>query len=32
MEETVVAGGGEIVEFSRNYFVPDHFQFHVIRR
>jgi GntR family transcriptional regulator len=32
MEETVFAGGGEIVEFSRNYFVPDHFQFHVIRR
>ena len=31
MEETVFAGG-EIVEFSRNYFVPDHFQFHVIRR
>jgi GntR family transcriptional regulator len=32
MEETVFAGDGEIVEFSRNYFVPDHFQFHVIRR
>ena len=32
MEETAFAGGGEIVEFSRNYFVPDHFQFHVIRR
>jgi GntR family transcriptional regulator len=32
MEETVFAGGGEIVEFSRNYFVPDHFQFHVVRR
>ena len=32
MEETVFAGGGEIVEFSRNYFIPDHFQFHVIRR
>ena len=32
MEEMAFAGGGEIVEFSRNYFVPDHFQFHVIRR
>ena len=32
MEETVFAGGGEIVEFSHNYFVPDHFQFHVVRR
>jgi DNA-binding GntR family transcriptional regulator len=32
MEETVFTGGGEIVEFSRNYFVPDHFQFHVVRR
>jgi GntR family transcriptional regulator len=32
LEETVFNGGGEIVEFSRNYFVPDHFQFHVVRR
>jgi GntR family transcriptional regulator len=32
MEETVFADGGEIVGFSHNYFVPDHFQFHVIRR
>jgi len=32
VEETVFASGGDIVEFSRNYFVPDHFQFHVIRR
>jgi GntR family transcriptional regulator len=32
LEETVFTGGGEIVECSRNYFVPDHFQFHVVRR
>jgi GntR family transcriptional regulator len=32
LEETVFTDGGEIVEFSRNYFVPDHFQFHVVRR
>jgi GntR family transcriptional regulator len=32
LEETVFTGGGEIVEFSRNYFVPDYFQFRVMRR
>jgi GntR family transcriptional regulator len=32
LEETVFTGAGEVVECSRNYFVPDHFQFHVVRR
>ena len=32
MEETVFTDAGEVVECSRNYFVPDHFQFHVVRR
>lgn len=32
LEETVFNGGGQIVECSRNYFVPDHIQFHVVRR
>jgi GntR family transcriptional regulator len=32
MEETVFTGAGEVVECSRNYFVPDYFQFHVVRR
>lgn len=32
LEETVFTGAGEVLECSRNYFVPDHFQFHVVRR
>ena len=32
LEETVFTDAGEVVECSRNYFVPDHFQFHVVRR
>ncbi len=32
LEETVFTSAGEVVECSRNYFVPDHFQFHVVRR
>jgi GntR family transcriptional regulator len=32
LEETVFTSAGEAVECSRNYFVPDHFQFHVVRR
>jgi GntR family transcriptional regulator len=32
LEETVFDDEGIAVEFSRNYFVPDYFQFHVVRR
>ena len=32
LEETLFDEDGAIVEFSRNYFVPDFFQFHVVRR
>ena len=32
LEETVFTSAGEAVECSRNYFVPDYFQFHVVRR
>lgn len=32
LEETVFDDEGVAVEFSRNYFVPDYFQFHVVRR
>lgn len=32
LEETLFDLQGTAVEFSRNYFVPDYFQFHVVRR
>ena len=32
MEETLFDLEGQVVEFSRNYFVPEFFRFHVIRR
>jgi GntR family transcriptional regulator len=32
LEETLYTEEGTPVEFSRNYFVPDFFQFHVVRR
>jgi GntR family transcriptional regulator len=32
LEETLYSEQGAPVEFSRNYFVPDFFQFHVVRR
>jgi GntR family transcriptional regulator len=32
LEEIVFDGEGVAVEFSRNYFIPDYFQFHVVRR
>jgi GntR family transcriptional regulator len=32
LEETVFDDEGVAVEFSRNYFIPDCFQFHVVRR
>jgi GntR family transcriptional regulator len=32
LEETLYTEQGTPVEFSRNYFVPDFFQFHVVRR
>ena len=32
MEETLFDMEGQVVEFSRNYFVPDLVQFHVVRR
>jgi|GEM_PF-52848 len=32
MEETVYSTENVIVEYSRNYFVPEHFNFHIIRR
>lgn len=32
LEETLYTEEGAPVEFSRNYFVPDFFQFHVVRR
>ncbi|MBN1136855.1 MAG: GntR family transcriptional regulator [Anaerolineae bacterium] len=32
LEETLYDGNGTPVEFSRNYFVPDFFQFRVVRR
>ena len=32
LEETLFNQVGEVVEFSRNYFVPDFFRFHVVRR
>jgi GntR family transcriptional regulator len=32
LEEVVFDDEGVVAEFSRNYFVPDYFQFHVVRR
>ncbi len=32
MEEQLFDDTGRVVEFSRNYFVPDFFQFHLVRR
>ena len=32
LEETLFDEDGAVLEFSRNYFVPDFFQFHVVRR
>jgi DNA-binding GntR family transcriptional regulator len=32
LEETLYTVGGEIIGFSRNYFVPEFFKFHVVRR
>jgi GntR family transcriptional regulator len=32
LEETLFDEEGLVVEFSRNYFIPDYFQFHVVRR
>jgi GntR family transcriptional regulator len=32
LEEIVFDDEGVAVEFSRNYFIPDYFQFHVVRR
>ena len=32
MEETVFDEQGTVLEFSRNYFVPEHFNFHIVRR
>lgn len=32
LEETVFDDEGKVMEFSRNYFIPDCFQFHVVRR
>ena len=32
LEEVVFDDEGVAVEFSRNYFVPDYFRFHVVRR
>jgi DNA-binding GntR family transcriptional regulator len=32
LEETLYAANGQIIDFSRNYFVPEFFKFHVVRR
>lgn len=32
LEETLFNEDGVVVEYSRNYFIPDFFQFHVVRR
>jgi DNA-binding GntR family transcriptional regulator len=32
LEETLFSGEGMPVEYSQNYFVPECFQFHVVRR
>jgi GntR family transcriptional regulator len=32
LEETLYTITGDIIDFSRNYFVPEFFKFHVVRR
>jgi len=32
LEETIYATDNQIINYSRNYFIPDYFQFHLIRR
>jgi GntR family transcriptional regulator len=32
IEETMFDIEGQVVEFSRNYFIPEFFRFHVVRR
>jgi GntR family transcriptional regulator len=32
LEETLYTAAGQIIGFSRNYFVPEFFKFHVVRR
>jgi len=32
LEETLFDQQGDVIEFSRNYFSPDFFRFHVVRR
>ncbi len=32
LEETTYTAGNRIINYSRNYFVPNYFQFHLIRR
>lgn len=32
LEETLYDDAGDVIEFSRNYFRPDFFRFHVVRR
>ncbi len=32
LEETLYTASGQIIGFSRNYFVPEFFKFHVVRR
>jgi GntR family transcriptional regulator len=32
LEELVYAEDGSVLDFSRNYFVPEYFRFHVLRR
>jgi DNA-binding GntR family transcriptional regulator len=32
LEETLFDEEGTVMEFSYNYFVPDFFRFHVVRR
>ncbi|GAB4528941.1 MAG: GntR family transcriptional regulator [Anaerolineae bacterium] len=32
LEETLYTTAGDVVSFSRNYFIPEFFKFHVVRR
>jgi GntR family transcriptional regulator len=32
LEETLFDDQGVAIEYSRNYFVPEYFRFHVVRR
>jgi GntR family transcriptional regulator len=32
LEETLYTAAGQVIGFSRNYFVPEFFKFHVVRR